>query len=94
MVERLRELRELVDDLYDMIPTPTHQMSEQFLAINRAIDDCVTLDAKIHAGSLYGKMVREEMIDGDKIDWNDLKQVEELMGNKYQRMRAQSERMY
>lgn len=35
----INRIRDLVDDLYDMIQTPTHEMSEVFLEINKELDN-------------------------------------------------------
>lgn len=38
----MRELREMIDDLYDMISTPTRDMSKQYLLINAKIDELIS----------------------------------------------------
>lgn len=41
---KVKELRDLVDDLYDMIINPTHDMSKQYLLINEKIDEIIAYE--------------------------------------------------
>lgn len=41
---KVKELRDLVDDLYDMIINPTHDMSKQYLLINEKIDEILAYE--------------------------------------------------
>ena len=61
----MRELREMIDDLYDMISTPTRDMSKQYLLINAKIDELIS------GSNRYVSV----------LDPFDEDQVKELMGN-------------
>lgn len=86
--EKAKELRALVDDLYDATVQPSHDMSEIFLEINNKIDELEK--ATKETVELYDKILdkynicierevnRDKYLFGDEINWENEDQVKEL----------------
>ena len=85
------ELRNKIDDLYDMIGCPTKDMSDTFLSINKTLDDMSFYSAKAQVFLEFDGVAEQieedvnnrslklkDFVDGDKLDWNDPDMVERL----------------
>lgn len=88
---KLHEIRELVDELYDNSEPHTSWQSMQFLKINQAIDEVNELykrqiDCYEQLADEMEKCIPSGYTMGTDLDWDDLHQVEELMGTKYTRV--------
>lgn len=68
---KLTEIREILDSLYDTIEDPTSTQSMLYLKADELISEAKAESSK-----------NCDYIEGSEIDWDDLNQVNELLGIK------------
>lgn len=85
------ELRNKIDNLYDMIGCPTKDMSDTFLSINSMLDDMTFYSAKAQVFLEFDGVAEQieedvnnrnikvkDFINGEELDWNNPAMVEKL----------------